>query len=264
MNYLSSIDSTTSEGMLLVDKPIGVTSHDVVDWARRVTTIRKIGHAGTLDPLATGLLILLIGRKYTKIQSTFLKQNKSYSVSCLLGAQSETLDVLNTKATQKLRALPRSFVAHYSRINLVNNSISQYEKKAFTKWSSISTLSQHDIEDVLSSFVGEHQQQVPWFSAVKVQGQKLYEVGRRGSKVELERPSKTVTIHDLSKICVLRDTQKHIVKISMHVLCSSGTYVRALVRDIGVALGSTAVVTQLRRESIGSLSVSDAGVCPLL
>lgn len=210
-------------GILLVDKPSGPTSHDVVSWARRRFHIRRIGHTGTLDPLASGLLILLIGRENTKKQEQFLKLDKQYEVTLQFGAQSDTFDAEgHISATSFVHAVTRS-----------------------------------QLEAALRSFVGEQQQAVPPFSAVKVKGQPLYKRARAGKTI-IETPVRTIVIQQLELL------EFAWPNATLSVACSSGTYVRSLVHDLGKTLGVGAYVTALKRTAIGEYSLTDATVCPVI
>jgi len=138
-------------GFLLVDKPKGMTSHDVVDYLRKVTKVKKIGHAGTLDPIATGLLILGIGREATKKLGEFQKLDKEYIAKIKLGVKSDTFDKEGKIEEIKVEKIPK----------------------------------REEIEKVLKSFVGEIWQTPPPYSAKKIKGQKAYELARKGIKVKL-------------------------------------------------------------------------------
>jgi tRNA pseudouridine55 synthase len=148
---------TISEGVLLVDKPRGKTSFSLVTALRRLTRIEKIGHAGTLDPFATGLMVMLIGKKFTRLSQDYLCQDKEYECKMLLGASTDSYDC-DGKATATSSLVPTLF----------------------------------EIEKALASFQGTVQQIPPMFSAKKVDGKKLYELARRG--VEIERKFISVTI----------------------------------------------------------------------
>jgi tRNA pseudouridine55 synthase len=152
---------TAPSGFLLVNKPEGITSHDVVDRLRKITGVKKIGHAGTLDPFATGLLILAIGRESTKKIDEFVKKDKQYIADIQLGAKTDTYD-----KTGKLTYV-------------------QFEKD----------LSENKIKKVLFDFVGEIEQTPPMYSAKKMKGVKLYEMAREG--VEIDRKPIRIKIHDI-------------------------------------------------------------------
>jgi tRNA pseudouridine55 synthase len=150
------------EGFILINKPAGITSHDVIDKLREITKIKKIGHAGTLDPFATGLLIVGIGRKFTKKLSVFQKKDKEYIATLRLGAESDTFDREGRIVEKEVEKIP----------------------------------DKREIEKVLKSFLGEIEQISPAFSAKKIQGKKLYELARKGIKVK-PRPQK-VKIYEIS------------------------------------------------------------------
>lgn len=211
-----------SSGVVLVDKPSGITSHDVVDRVRKATGIKKIGHAGTLDPLATGLLIILISREFTKQQSKFLKQDKQYLVTGRLGITTDSYDI--------------------------NGEVVREEDKK-----EVEKIKKEEIEQALQSFKGEVTQTVPAYSAVKVKGKKLYELARK-DKIDPQRlPKRQVTIHLIELVEFDKEKGEFILKID----CSSGTYIRSLVHDLGKKLGVGATVIQLRRTKIGNMKVED-------
>ncbi|OMH41272.1 tRNA pseudouridine(55) synthase TruB [Desulfurobacterium indicum] len=203
------------DGFLLIDKPSDVTSFEVVRSVRRLFPFKtKVGHTGTLDPLATGLLILSIG-KATRFGEYLLKQDKCYLVTGRFGLSSDTYDIDGRVENVKM------------------NEVS--EKK---------------FQSVISSFSGEIEQIPPPFSAVRINGKRAYELARRGEKVEL-RP-RMVTIYSMDILSFSYPD------FSLKICCSSGTYIRSLVHDIGVACGGDAVVTSLKRVSIGRISVENA------
>lgn len=232
-----------SEGILLVDKPTGVSSHTVVNWARKLSGIRKIGHTGTLDPLATGLLILLIGKKYTRMQEQYLKLDKEYICTAQLGLTTDSYDC-------------------------DGKIVSQVDP------GELSAISREAIDSLLPEFTGEIIQTVPGFSAVRVGGRKLYALMREAenSKTDSSRiienlPKRQVQIYDLELLEFSSDTtvsSSALVTVSLRVRCSSGTYIRSLVHDIGQKLGVGATVIALRRTQIGELSIDQALMCPLI
>jgi tRNA pseudouridine55 synthase len=203
-------------GFILINKPAGITSHDVVDKLREITKIKKIGHAGTLDPFATGLLILGIGREFTKKLSIFQKKDKEYIATLRLGAESDTFDKEGKIVEKKVEKIP--------------------ERK--------------EIEEVLKSFFGEIEQIPPAFSAKKIKGKKLYELARKGIKVE-PKPQK-VKIYEISIL------EYNFPYLKIKVKCSSGTYIRSLANDIGKKLGCGAYVEDLIRTKIGEFSIENA------
>lgn len=212
-------------GIYLVDKPTGPSSHTIVNYFRRHSGIKRIGHTGTLDPLASGLLIVLVGREFTKLQDQYLKQDKSYLVQAQLGWVSDTYDC--TGQVQEQLA-----------------------------WPKLATLEEAVVARALTDFLGLQQQVVPSFSAVKIAGQKLYQRARLGQSSQL--PSRQVRISTLRLLAYQKDMQKQTLSIELEVACSSGTYIRSLVHDLGIKLGVGAMVTQLRRTQVGDLHVKKA------
>ena len=215
-------------GALLVDKPVGPTSHDVVKWARKSLGERKIGHTGTLDPFASGLLILLVG-PVTRLAEYLSALPKKYEARARLGIRTDTHD-----------AEGRTVSVHDSGV----------------------VLTQEQIEAELATFEGRGQQIPPQFSAKKIGGERMYRKARRGDTVQL--PPVEVEIFDI------RLTAYEPPEIGFAMTCSSGTYVRAVARDLGEGLGIGAHLTALRRTAIGGFSVDHAvpgdalraGACP--
>ncbi len=208
-----------TDGILLIDKPDGMTSFGVVARVRRVLSAQagkkvKIGHTGTLDPFATGLLILCVGKE-TKNAMGYTKLDKVYEATVRLGQTSSTGD-------------PEGEVSD------VNDE----------------QPSREDVEAALKKFTGEITQRPPIYSAIKVGGQRAYDLARAGKEVEI--PLRQVTIHSLELV----DYAYPEVKIRTHV--SSGTYIRTLAEDIGKTLGTGAYCTQLRRTKVADWDVANA------
>lgn len=201
-------------GVLLVDKPAGMTSHDVVSQIRRLYGIKKAGHTGTLDPAATGLLVVLLGTA-TKAAEYIPSDDKKYEAGLTLGIETDTQDITG-------RILARSNVMP----------------------------SEKEVIDAVSGFSGEQEQIPPMFSALKVNGRKLYEIARKGE--EVERRPRTITVYSIS---AARITDS---EYSLSVHCSKGTYIRTICSDIGGKLGTGAVMSSLRRTGCGSFSINDA------
>ncbi len=220
-------------GVLVVDKPTGVSSHTLVNWARKAFSVRKIGHTGTLDPLASGLLVLLVGREYTKQQERFLKLDKGYTVTGKLGVETDTYDSAGRIVTQ-------------------------------SNWEVVQELADEDIIEAVMSFQGEIEQTVPAFSAVKRGGKKLYELALTGEIEKVSLPTRTVQILSISDVSVTRDSKNEELFFTCTVFCSSGTYIRSLIHDIGAVLEVGAHVTQLRRIQIGDCPIQQAKLCPFL
>jgi len=204
------------DSLILVNKPKGMTSHDVVDVVRKITGERRVGHAGTLDPNATGLLIVGVGREATKKLGDLTKNTKkTYEAEIILGANSTTDDS--------------------------EGEITKQDDKR---------LSYEEIKKTLESFVGEQMQTPPAYSAIKLKGRKAYELARQGKTFELA-PRKVI-VYTLK----LLDYNYPVLKIKCEV--SSGTYIRALARDIGTELGTGAYLKELRRTKIGKYHIKDA------
>lgn len=214
-------------GFLLIDKPSGITSHDVIDRLRRITFEKRIGHSGTLDPFATGLLIVGVGRESTRQLDGFLKMDKQYRAVLYLGATSSTGD--------------RTGVITMRHPGPDQDPILQ--TNGF--WPS-----QNDVEVALTKFTGPLQQIPPMYSAKKVGGQKLYELARRGQTIE--RAPISISISSLDCISYTPP------RLTINVHCSSGTYIRTLGEDIGAMLGCGAYVEELIRTSIGPYQLKNA------
>jgi len=202
-------------GIFLIDKPAGLTSHDVVNVVRRLTGEKRVGHAGTLDPFATGLLIVLVGREATREQQRFLGLDKTYHTTLKLGQTSTTHDPEGT--------------------------ITDSSSKEIT---------QEQFRSVLNEFIGTFEQMPPQFSAKKVGGKKAYELARKGERALLT--PKEITIHTLKLLAY------HWPSAELETNVSSGTYIRALARDIGKKLTVGSYLTALRRMAIGSFTIKDA------
>lgn len=222
---MSEQTQANPEGYLLVDKPQGWTSFDVVAKVRgalqrelrQATGERcklKVGHIGTLDPMATGLLVLMVG-KYTKRVPEFIKQDKTYQTELKLGLTSTTGD-------------------SEGELTAVSDAVPTEE----------------EVQKVIQTFVGEQMQTPPAYSAIKVDGQRAYKLARQGKKVELKpRP---VTINSIT------DISYKYPKITFTCDVSSGTYIRSLVEDIGEQLGAGAYMSALRRTKIGDFLLNNA------
>ena len=203
-------------GVLVINKPMDFTSFDVVAIMRRVTGERKIGHLGTLDPNATGVLPLVLGNA-TKAQDLVVNHDKEYVATFRLGVKTNTLDIWG--------------------------EVIKEEKTSFSK---------EDILKILPRFTGEIQQIPPMYSAVKVDGKRLYDLARDGK--EVERKARPVTVYELSLTDFDEESQQGTLKIK----CSKGTYVRTLIDDIGDTLGSFGVMTSLVRTNACGYSIDDA------
>lgn len=202
-------------GILLVDKPSGMTSHDVVDRVRRAARTRRVGHTGTLDPAATGLLIICIGSA-TRLSEHFTGLDKTYEGTMRLGIETSSYDLDGEI--------------------LVERPVPELDAAA--------------IQKECDAFTGAISQIPPMVSAVKVDGERLYKLARKGEVVE--RPARQVTVHRFDVLrCALPD-------VSVIVTCSSGTYVRSLCHDVGQRLGCGAALASLRRTAVGRHRIEQA------
>ncbi|HET7922105.1 MAG TPA: tRNA pseudouridine(55) synthase TruB [Gammaproteobacteria bacterium] len=195
-------------GVLLLDKPIGMTSNQALQHVRRLFSARKAGHTGSLDPLASGLLPLCFGEA-TKVSSFLLDADKRYAVVARLGVRTRTGDAEG----EVLETRP------------------------------VPVFTEAVLEQALSRFRGEIEQVPPMYSALKHQGQRLYDLAREG--IEVERAPRRVTIHALERV------RHDAGELELRVRCTKGTYIRTLVEDLAAALGTLGHVTALRREALG-------------
>ncbi len=203
------------DGVLLVDKPAGMTSHDVVDALRQLTGMRRIGHAGSLDPHATGVLLLLLG-KATRISRWLMELDKEYVFTIQLGLETRTHDRWG------------EIVAH----------------------SDIDGIPEERVVNVLMSFEGKYHQIAPAVSALKHEGRPLYKIAREGGRVPIK--ARIVSIRRIEILDVF------LPFVTAQLECSSGTYVRAIARDIGHKLGCGATVFCLRRTRVGDFTAQNA------
>jgi len=230
------VPEVITEGAVFpIDKPRGCTSFDVVRDIRRVLGHKKVGHAGTLDPLATGLLIVLASRPATRLQDAFMFLRKTYTCTVRLG---------------------QTTASHDSETD-VERSVDAGPVK--------DTAIRHGIEH----FTGDLDQIPPMYSAVKIEGERLYDKARRGETVE--RPPRPITVYEALITDIRRSTETvkeadseaddipaGCVDVDIQIECSKGTYIRSLARDIGDHLGVGAHLTALRRTAIGEYTVDNA------
>lgn len=262
MEQLSIDEFGRANGVILHDKPEGVTSHDVVDEYRKKFNTKKVGHAGTLDPFATGALVLLIG-KATKLSNDLVGSDKTYTATILFGFNTNTLD-------------PEGDIENHLDIPL--------------------ELSEKEIQEALNAFMGEIEQSVPIFSSVKVQGHKLRVLARTYDSFKIEDgdprtvtfrsetkgdlilplPGRLVIIPSITLDAVSTVSREELVArlklynpgldegslefdsyqaVTITVECSKGTYIRQLAYDIGQELGAPAMLYKLRRTRVGEYSL---------
>ena len=208
-------------GLILLDKPLGVSSHTVVSWARKALGTKKVGHAGTLDPEASGLLVLGVGVG-TRLLTFCVGMDKTYQATLRLGYATSTDD------------------AEGERIEHPEGDLGSCTPEA--------------IDEAVASFLGEIMQVPSTFSAIKVDGRRSYERARKGEEVSL--PARPVTIHRLERGEIT--PSEGVLDVELLVECSSGTYIRALARDIGARLGVGGHLIALRRSRVGPFDVQDA------
>lgn len=209
-----------AEGFLLVNKPAGFTSYDAIRYVKKMLgNSIKIGHSGTLDPFATGLLIIAIGKKYTRQLSTLMAWSKTYDFEMTFGKETNTLDC----------------------------------EGIVTKTMATDLVTQDALEQLMPEFQGEQNQIPPQFSAKKINGKRAYDYARSGKTVTIEAAN--VTIHSINLVSFNNETP-FTAQISVH--CSKGTYVRALTRDIAEKLQTVAYTSTLCRSAIGSYTLEDA------
>ena len=202
------------EGIIIVNKPKGITSFDVIRKLKKILKTKKIGHTGTLDPLATGLMLICIG-KATKLASDLEAKAKVYIANFDIGYATDTYDIEGKK--------------------IVENIID---------------VSKENLEQSIKKFIGNIKQVPPMYSAIKIDGNKLYHLARKG--IEVERPERDVTIEYIN----LLDFKDNKAKIETKV--SKGCYIRSLIYDIGQDLGTYATMTALQRKQVGDYSLEES------
>ncbi len=239
------------DGILVIDKPAGITSHDVVSRLRRILKTKRIGHTGTLDPFATGVLVMLIGQA-TRLAQFLDKDSKDYEAVVRFGFETDTGDFTGSL---KSKVQNPKFKVQSSESFLIN-----------------------ELENVLKEFRGEIEQTPPMYSAKKIAGKKLYELARQG--IEVERKPVQVTIYELEIIHPqktqkgvetvnenhkigtnrqqINDFESRTLDFGLRVSCSAGTYIRTLAEDIGRKIGVGAHLAALRRTGAGKFDLSKA------
>lgn len=209
-------------GVFLIDKPAGPTSFAMVRSLRRVLGLKKIGHAGTLDPFASGLLILCAGRSATRMISSFMQGEKEYLATVCLGVETETLD-------------PEGAVTRRCPVDRIEGG---------------------QIEQCLAGFRGVQQQIPPVYSALKHKGRPLYYYARKG--IDIVKEPREISIRTLERTDDCQDLFGDEALLHLRVVCSKGTYIRTLAADIGRQLGCGAYLKELRRTRSGCFSVAQS------
>ena len=206
------------DGILVINKSKGLTSNDIVKKVKKILNT-KVGHTGTLDPNATGVLPLLLGNA-TKISKYLINHDKEYEAVIKLGAKTTTADVEGKIIEEK-----------------------EVNKEKLTE---------ENIEEVLKSFIGKQQQIPPIYSAIKVNGKKLYEYARQGKEVEIK--ARNIEIYDLKLLKI--DSKND--ELTINVKCSKGTYIRSLCEDIAVKLETIGYMKELNRIQVGEFNIKDS------
>ena len=218
-------------GAFIIDKPAGRTSHDVVARVRKIVGVRRVGHTGTLDPFATGVLVVLVGRA-TRLAQFLSGAEKEYEAVIRLGYATDTGDVTG----QRIETGPHARAL------------------------STQSLRKEEIEMAIASLRGEIEQTPPMYSAKKIAGRKLYEHARRGEQIE--RQLVHVTIREFELLGddekLLRTNEDGSSDLRVRVVCSAGTYIRVLAEDLGKKLDTQAHLAELRRTGAGNFRIADA------
>ena len=214
--HYPDLPDTFEAAVLAIDKPKGWTSFGVVKKVRWLTKVKKVGHAGTLDPMATGLLICLVGKKATKRMESFMHMPKQYEGVIRLGEKKPSYDAETEVSERK----------------------------------SIDHLSDSDIIQASQTFLGEIDQLPPMYSALRVNGERLYKKARRGETVERKARQVTISAFEINP-GNLRD-------VAFKISCSKGTYIRSIAHDLGEKLGVGGHLVELRRTAIGDINVDTA------
>ena len=207
------------QGIIIINKPKGFTSQDVVSKVKKILNVKKAGHTGTLDPMATGVLPVLLG-EYTKLSKYLIEHNKTYIAKIKLGEKRSTGD-------QEGEVIERKNV-------------------------DIELLNKVDLEDTLKSFIGKQEQIPPMYSAIKVDGKKLYEYARQGIEVKVE--PRNIEVYELE----LLSFNKELYEIEIRVSCSKGTYIRVLCEDIAEKLKTVGYMSSLNRILVDNFSLDTA------
>lgn len=214
------------DGILIIDKPAGITSHDVVARVRRILKTKRVGHTGTLDPFATGVMVVVIG-KATRLAQYLDKDEKEYEAVVRFGFETDTGDVTGLRIAD---------------CGLRNEEV-------------VEALASADWEKTFETFRGEIEQVPPMYSAKKIDGKKLYEHARKGETVERKAVKVNVSKLEIIPDAEIRDPRS---TIRIRTACSAGTYIRTLAEDIGKKVGIGAHLTELRRNRAGRFDLSQS------
>lgn len=205
------------QGILIINKPEGYTSQDVVSKVKKILNIKKAGHTGTLDPMATGVLPVLLG-EYTKLSKYLIEHDKTYIAKLKLGIKTATGDIEGEVLKQE-----------------------DFDRAILDK---------ENVESVLKSFLGKQKQIPPMYSAIKINGKKLYEYAREGKTVEVE--PRDIELYKMNLISIVDD------EIEFEVSCSKGTYIRVVCEDLAKALGTIGTMFSLKRTIVDKFKIEDS------
>jgi tRNA pseudouridine55 synthase len=209
------------DGLLVVDKPAGLTSHDVVARVRRLAKTRRVGHGGTLDPMATGVLVIGVNRA-SRLLTYVIGARKRYTATIRFGETTVTDDAEGDVTS----AVPAGAVTD------------------------------ERVQAALATQTGDIDQVPSSVSAIKIEGRRAYQRVRQGEDVEL--PARRVTVYELAVLAIRRPLDRHVIDVDVDVECSSGTYIRAIARDAGRVLGVGGHLTALRRTAVGGFTLAEA------
>lgn len=219
MNYRYKDGEYKMDGIIIVNKPKGITSRDVVNEISKKFRTKKVGHTGTLDPIATGVMVVCLNAA-TKLVDKLTSYDKEYIATCILGIETDTLDntgkILNTMQTH---------------------------------------ITKNQIETTLNKFIGSYEQEVPKYSAIKINGKKLYEYARENIEVKL--PKRNVIINNINLVSGPRYMDNK-TEFTFRCSVSKGTYIRSLIRDIASDLNTYGIMTDLIRTKQGNFDIKDA------
>ena len=219
MNYRYKDGEYKMDGIIIVNKPKGITSRDVVNEISKKFRTKKVGHTGTLDPIATGVMVVCLNAA-TKLVDKLTSYDKEYIATCILGIETDTLDntgkILNTMQTH---------------------------------------ITKNQIETTLNKFIGSYEQEVPKYSAIKINGKKLYEYARENIEVKL--PKRNVIINNINLVSGPRYMDNK-TEFTFRCSVSKGTYIRSLIRDIASDLNTYGIMTDLIRTKHGNFDIKDA------
>lgn len=219
MNYRYKDGEYKMDGIIIVNKPKGITSRDVVNEISKKFRTKKVGHTGTLDPIATGVMVVCLNAA-TKLVDKLTSYDKEYIATCILGIETDTLDntgkILNTMQTH---------------------------------------ITKNQIETTLNKFIGSYEQEVPKYSAIKINGKKLYEYARENIEVKL--PKRNVIINNINLVSGPRYMDNK-TEFTFRCSVSKGTYIRSLIRDIASDLNTYGIMTDLIRTKQGNFDIDDA------